>query len=53
MDKALDIIVIETLENFYELKQKYQLKFNKYVLGIFRNKSKALKFSRQWMNTRN
>jgi hypothetical protein len=42
-NKNSDIISIENLEN------NYQVKFNKYILGIFKTKSKTFKFIEKWI----
>ena len=48
--KTLDIIIIEVLEpEKYYSKPKYQVKFNKYILGIFKSKSKSIRFARSWI----
>ncbi len=48
--KTNDIISIETLEvGLYQSKPKYRVKFNKFVLGIFKTKVGAISFTRNWM----
>lgn len=45
-----DVLNIETLEvGLYRAREEYQVKFNRYILGIFKSKSKALSFAKKWM----
>ncbi len=49
-NQSHDSITIKKLETSqYEIGSKYQVNYNKYVLGIFRKKCQALEFVKRWM----
>jgi hypothetical protein len=42
-----DFIIVESLETEYY--KRYQVKFNRYILGIFKTKNQAFKFIQTWI----
>jgi hypothetical protein len=49
-NRNLDFISIEILEaNNYQNKKRYQIRFNKYILGIFKTKQQAFSFIEKWI----
>jgi hypothetical protein len=51
-NRGFDTIAIFKLETEpYQTRPKYQVNFNKYILGIFRRKHQALGFAKLWMKS--
>jgi len=49
-NKNLDIVNIKSLRpNSYETGNNYEIKFNKYILGIFKTQYSAHRFAKLWM----
>jgi len=47
--KNFDTITISKLINAYQSKPEYQVNFNKYVLGIFKTRLRAINFIKKWI----
>jgi hypothetical protein len=44
------VSIVKLEDGVYQTKPKYQVNFNKYILGIFRKKCHALGYVKRWMD---
>lgn len=50
INKNFDFINIEILNpNNYQTRNNYQVKFNKYIIGIFKTKNQTFRFIKKWI----